>query len=83
MTRDETIRGRLARHVLTDGFHITLDLRRSQGSWIVDAETGESYLDLYAFFASAPLGINPPDVTDDPRRGQSGGAANIPWRKLM
>jgi L-lysine 6-transaminase len=66
MTRDETLRGRLARHVLTDGFHITLDLGRSRGSWIVDAETGERYLDLYAFFASAPLGINPPDVTDDP-----------------
>jgi L-lysine 6-transaminase len=66
MARDETLRGRLARHVLTDGFHITLDLRRSRGSWIVDAETGERYLDLYAFFASAPLGINPPDVTDDP-----------------
>ncbi len=60
------VRGRLARHVLTDGFHIILDLRRSCGSWIVDAETGERYLDLYSFFASAPLGINPPGVTDDP-----------------
>jgi len=55
----------LARHVLTDGFHIILDLRRSRGSWIVDAETGERYLDLYSFFASAPLGINPRGVTDD------------------
>lgn len=60
------VRARLARHVLTDGFRIVLDLQRSQGSWIVDAETGERYLDLYTFFASAPLGINPHDVTDDP-----------------
>src|SRR5260370_4790644 len=60
------VRGRLARHVWTAGFHITLDLRGSCGSWIVDAETGERYLDLYSFFASAPLGINPPGVTDDP-----------------
>ncbi len=66
MSRDNDVRGRLARHVLTDGFHIILDLHRSGGSWIVDAETGERYLDLYSFFASAPLGINPPGVTKDP-----------------
>ena len=66
MTGDEGVRDRLARYVLTDGFHLTLDLRHSRGSWIVDAETGERYLDLYAFYASAPLGINPPDVADDP-----------------
>jgi L-lysine 6-transaminase len=65
MARDDDVRGRLARHVLTDGFHLTLDLRRSRGSVIVDAETGERYLDLYAFYASAPLGINPPDIADD------------------
>jgi L-lysine 6-transaminase len=66
MARDDDVRGRLARHVLTDGFHIILDLRRSRGSVIVDADTGERYLDLYAFYASAPLGINPPDIADDP-----------------
>ena len=66
MPRDDDVQGRLARHVLTDGFHIILDLRSSCGSWIVDAETGERYLDLYSFFASAPLGINPPGVTGDP-----------------
>src|SRR5215469_1169528 len=67
MTRDDDVRGRLARHVLTDGFHIILDLRRSRGSVIVDADTGERYLDLYAFYASAPLGINPPEIADDPQ----------------
>ena len=65
MARDDDVRDRLARHVLTDGFHLTLDLRRSRGSMIVDAETGERYLDLYAFYASAPLGISPPDIADD------------------
>jgi len=59
------VRGRLARHVLTDGFHLVLDLHRSRGSWLVDASTGESYLDLYTFFASAPLGISPAGITDD------------------
>jgi L-lysine 6-transaminase len=62
---DDAVRERLARHVLTDGFHLILDLRRSRGSWITDARAGEQYLDLYSFFASAPLGINPPDITSD------------------
>ena len=65
MAGDE-IRGRLARHVLTDGLQLILDLRKSSGSWVVDARTGERYLDLYTFFASAPLGINPAGLADDP-----------------
>jgi L-lysine 6-transaminase len=63
---DADVRGRLARYVLADGLPLTLDLRHSRGSWIVDARTGERYLDLYAFYASAPLGISPPAVIDDP-----------------
>jgi L-lysine 6-transaminase len=56
----------LGRHLLADGFRFVVDLERSHGSWLVDARTGEAYLDLYTFFASSPLGINPPDVVDDP-----------------
>src|SRR5215469_10997052 len=56
----------LAQHVLTDGFKIVYDTRASHGSWIVDARTGEEYLDLYTFFASAPLGSNPHGLADDP-----------------
>lgn len=56
----------LARHVLTDGMKLVLDLRRSRGSRLIDARTGERYLDMYTFFASAPLGVNPPGIVDDP-----------------
>jgi L-lysine 6-transaminase len=56
----------LARHVLTDGMKLVLDLRRSSGSRLVDARTGERYLDMYTFFASAPLGLNPPGIVEDP-----------------
>ena len=56
----------LARHVLTGGFPLVLDTAKSHGSWVVDARTGEEYLDLYSFFASAPLGLNPPGLADDP-----------------
>jgi L-lysine 6-transaminase len=56
----------LARHVLSDGMKLVLDLRHSKGSQLVDARTGERYLDMYTFFASAPLGLNPPGIADDP-----------------
>src|SRR5215469_17918888 len=55
----------LARHVLADGFKLVYDTRASQGSWLVDALSGERYLDLYTFFASAPLGSNPRGLADD------------------
>ncbi|PZG05514.1 L-lysine 6-transaminase [Nonomuraea aridisoli] len=51
---------RLARHLLVDGYHLVLDLELSRGSWLVDARDGRRYLDFYTFFASAPLGVNPP-----------------------
>ncbi|MFI9558699.1 L-lysine 6-transaminase [Nonomuraea endophytica] len=51
---------RLARHLLVDGYRLVLDLERSQGSWLTDLRTGRKYLDFYTFFASAPLGVNPP-----------------------
>jgi L-lysine 6-transaminase len=56
----------LGRHVLTDGMKLVVDLKRSYGSRLVDARNGKRYLDLYTFFASAPLGINPPGIVDDP-----------------
>ena len=56
----------LGRHVLTDDLSLVVDLQRSRGSRLVDARDGQRYLDLYTFFASAPLGINPPGLTDDP-----------------
>ncbi|AZQ39022.1 L-lysine 6-transaminase [Streptomyces cyaneochromogenes] len=62
----DEVHERLGRHVLTDGFKLVLDPLASQGSWIVDARTGEKFLDLYSFFASAPLGLNARGIVDDP-----------------
>src|SRR6266536_4007540 len=56
----------LGRHVLADGFRLVYDTRASHGAWIVDALSGEEYLDLYTFFASSPLGSNPRGLADDP-----------------
>jgi L-lysine 6-transaminase len=56
----------LGQHVLMDGLDLVVDLAASQGRTLVDARTGERYLDLYSFFASAPLGVNPPGLADGP-----------------
>ena len=43
----------LARSILADGLDFVLDLDRSSGSHLVDARTGERYLDMFTFFASS------------------------------
>jgi L-lysine 6-transaminase len=60
------VRDVVSRHLLVDGFHIVLDTGKSHGSWLFDSRDGTEYLDLYTFFASAPLGMNPPGLVDDP-----------------
>jgi L-lysine 6-transaminase len=61
----DQVHDRLAQHLLVDGFRLVVDLERSHGSWLVDARDGTEYLDLYTFFASAPLGCNPPGLVED------------------
>ncbi len=56
----------LSRHIQADGFPLVVDTKASRGSTLVDAVTGTSYLDLYTFFASSALGMNPPGIVDDP-----------------
>jgi L-lysine 6-transaminase len=49
---------RLRKHILVDGFHVVVDLEKSEGSWIRDAESNALYLDCYSQFASQPFGWN-------------------------
>lgn len=49
---------RLKNYILVDGFHVVVDLEKSNGTNIFDAETGEWYIDCYSQFASQPLGWN-------------------------
>jgi L-lysine 6-transaminase len=65
MTPDQ-VHETLRRHMLVDGFDLVLDTSRSRGSRIVDARDGRAYLDVFSFFASAPLGMNHPALTGDP-----------------
>ncbi len=48
----------LRKHMLIDGFDIVIDLRKSRGSYIVDAKDGKRYLDFFTFVASSPIGLN-------------------------
>jgi L-lysine 6-transaminase len=56
----------VAAHMLVDAYPMVLDTAKSHGSWLVDARDGTEYLDMYTFFASSPLGMNPPGLADDP-----------------
>ncbi|MCW2544750.1 MAG: L-lysine aminotransferase, partial [Frankiales bacterium] len=55
----------LSRHLLVDGFDLVLDLEASQGSRLVDARDGRTYLDLFTFFGSSALGMNHPSLLSD------------------
>ena len=55
----------LGRSMLVDGFDLVLDLAASQGSHLVDARTGRSFLDLFTFYASSALGMNHPALAGD------------------
>jgi L-lysine 6-transaminase len=66
MVEPSAVHDVLRRHLLVDGYDFVLDTARSQGSWIVDARDGTRYLDLFTFFASSPLGMNPPQLVGDP-----------------
>ncbi|ACZ19373.1 L-lysine 6-transaminase [Thermanaerovibrio acidaminovorans DSM 6589] len=51
--------------MLRDGFDIVIDMERSLGSRIVNALDGQSWLDFYTFFASAPFGMNHPKLANE------------------
>ncbi len=55
----------LGRHMLADGYDIVLDLEKSQGRRLYDAKSGRTFLDLFSFFATLPVGFNHPRLKDE------------------
>ena len=56
----------LDRHLLTEGMMpLILDVERSRGTTLYDQRTGAEYIDLFGFYASSPLGMNPPQLESD------------------
>ncbi len=54
----------LQNNILVDGFHLVIDLERSEGVRMVDALEGKEYLDCYSYFASLPVGHNHPRMNE-------------------
>ena len=55
----------IKKHMIGDGFNLVLDFEKSHGTRLHDAKHGTEYLDFFTFFASNPLGLNHPKLTDD------------------
>ena len=54
----------LGKYIITDGFDLVLDLKKSKGCRIYDSKTEKYILDCFSFFASAPLGCNHPELAN-------------------
>ena len=62
------VRKTIAKHMLADGMEQVIDLKKSHGSWLVDARNGREYLDLFSMFASMPIGYNHPYMMENKDR---------------
>ena len=58
----------IGKHMLADGMDQVIDLKKSHGSWLVDARDGKQYLDLFSMFASMPVGYNHPTLLENRER---------------
>jgi L-lysine 6-transaminase len=60
------VREVLSRHLLTKGMMpLVLDMDESQGVRLHDEKTGRTFIDLFGFYASSPLGMNHPKMAED------------------
>jgi L-lysine 6-transaminase len=73
----QEVHNTLRRNMLIDGFDLVYDHRNSHGSYLADAVTGRKYLDLFSFFASAPVGYNHPALRDPEFREKMADIATI------
>jgi len=58
----------IGKHMLADGMDQVIDLKKSHGSWLVDARDGKRYLDLFSMFSSMPVGYNHPTLLENRER---------------
>ncbi len=52
----------LGKYIITDGYDLVLDLKKSKGVYLYNSKTDKKMLDFFSFFASLPLGHNHPKV---------------------
>lgn len=63
--KPEQVQEVLKKHMLVDGFDITIDLEKSTTSHILDSRTNTKLLDFFTFIASNPLGLNHPKLDNE------------------
>jgi L-lysine 6-transaminase len=66
-TSPEAVHATISKSMIPEGLSLVLDLGLSKGLRLVDAVSGASYLDMFSFFGSAPLGVNPSALVQDER----------------
>jgi L-lysine 6-transaminase len=60
------VKNLLSEHLLTKGMMpMVLDMEESRGVRLRDEKTGRTFIDLFGFYASSPLGMNHPKMTRD------------------
>jgi L-lysine 6-transaminase len=60
----EQVHQTLDKYMLADGYPLVLDMEASRGHYLVDAKSGEKYLDLFSFFGSQAVGYNHPAINN-------------------
>lgn len=64
-TSAEAVRQVISRYMVADGLDLVLDLERSRGIHLFDAKRQEYFLDFFSFYATNPVGLNHPRLTDE------------------
>ena len=64
----KNVHATIGKYMLADGMDQVIDLKKSHGSWLVDARDGKEYLDLFSMFASMPVGYNHPTLLENRER---------------
>jgi L-lysine 6-transaminase len=61
----KSVQDSLKKHMLVDGFDMTLDLYNSANGYLYDSKGDRQILDFFTFFASNPLGMNHPKLCSE------------------
>ncbi|MEO8664926.1 MAG: L-lysine 6-transaminase [Ignavibacteria bacterium] len=61
----KNVQSTLKKFMLVDGFDITIDLNKSEGSYLYDSKHERKLLDFFTFVASNPLGMNHPKLNNE------------------
>ncbi|MCB0728735.1 MAG: L-lysine 6-transaminase [Ignavibacteriae bacterium] len=59
------VQASLRKHMLVDGFDVTVDINKSEGAYLYDSKHKRKLLDFFTFVASNPLGMNHPKINNE------------------